>query len=102
MVKPIELPHPPEFSRDYKQLLNFISKVYSKLARESSHYINDQHKLHYAYGFLKGNTQNQIQPYILPDKVNLDNMETLTSILEATFSNPNQVGTTSAELDKLT
>jgi hypothetical protein len=33
-VKPIELPHLPQFSGDHKQLLNFISKVYSKLARE--------------------------------------------------------------------
>jgi uncharacterized coiled-coil protein SlyX len=34
-AKPIELPHPPEFSGDHKELLNFISKVRSKLARES-------------------------------------------------------------------
>jgi hypothetical protein len=27
MVKPIELPHPPEFSGDRKELLNVISKV---------------------------------------------------------------------------
>jgi hypothetical protein len=35
-AKPIELPHPPELSGDCKELLNFISKVYSKLAGESS------------------------------------------------------------------
>jgi hypothetical protein len=35
-AKPIELPHPPEFSGDRKELLNFISKVHSKLAGESS------------------------------------------------------------------
>jgi hypothetical protein len=35
-IKPIELPHPPEFSGDRKELLNFISKVRSKLVGESS------------------------------------------------------------------
>jgi hypothetical protein len=102
IVKPIKLPHLPEFSGDHKELLNFISKVRSKLAGESSCYIDDQHKLHYVYGFLKGNAQNQIQPYILPDKINLGNVEALISILEAAFGDPDQVGTASVELDKLT
>jgi hypothetical protein len=101
-VKPIELPHLPKFSGDHKELLNFISKVHSILAGESPHYIDDQHKLYYIYGFLKGNAQNQIQPYVLHDKINLENMEALISILEAAFGNPDQVGTASAELDKLT
>jgi hypothetical protein len=88
IVKPIELPHLPKFSGDYKELLNFISKVRSKLTRESSRYIDDQHKLHYMYGFLKGNAYNQIQPYVLPDKINLENVEALISILEAAFGDP--------------
>jgi lipopolysaccharide biosynthesis glycosyltransferase len=54
------------------------------------------------YSFLKGNAQNQIQPYILTDKINLENIEALISILEATFGDPDQVGTASMELDKLT
>jgi hypothetical protein len=100
--KPIELPHPPAFSGDHEELLNVISKVRSKLAGESSWYTDDQHKLRYVYGFLKGNAQNQIQPYILPNKIKLDNVEALISILEAAFGDPDQVGTASAELDKLT
>jgi hypothetical protein len=102
MVKPIELPHPPKYSMDYKELLNFISKVHSKLARESSYYIDNQYKLYYIDGFLNGNIQNQIQPYILPNKINLQNVERLISILEATFGDPNQVGMASVELAKLT
>jgi hypothetical protein len=90
-VKPIELPHTPEFSGDCKEPLNFISKVRSKLAGESSRYIDDQHKLRYVYGFLKGNAQNQIQPYVLPEKINLANVEALISILEAAFGDPDQV-----------
>jgi hypothetical protein len=101
-TNPIELPHQPEFSRDRKELLNFISKVHSKVAGESSCYIDDQHKLHYVYGFLKGNAQNKIQPYVLPDKINLENVEALISILEAAFGNPDQVGTASVEPNKLT
>jgi hypothetical protein len=54
------------------------------------------------YGVFKGNAQNQIQPSILPNKIKLDNVESLISILEAAFGDPNQVRTASAELDKLT
>jgi hypothetical protein len=57
-AKPIELPYPLEFSAECKELLNFISTVPWKCAGESSRYINDQHKLCYVYGFLKGNAQN--------------------------------------------
>lgn len=102
IAEPIELPHPPEFSGDCKELLNFISKGRSKLAGESSRYTDDQHKLRYVYGFLKGNAQNQIEPYVLADKINLQNVEALISILEDAFGDPDQVGTTSTELDKLT
>jgi hypothetical protein len=51
---------------------------------------------------LKGNVQIQIQPYVLTDKINLENVEILISILEAAFGNPDHVGTASAELDKIT
>jgi hypothetical protein len=102
IAKQIELPHPPEFSGDHKELLNFISKVRLKLTGESSCYIDDQHKLRYVYGFLKGNTHNQIQHYVLPDKIKLENVESLISIPEAAFGDPNQVGTASGELNKLT
>jgi hypothetical protein len=102
MVKPIELPYLPEVLGNCKELLHFIFKVPSRLAREFSHYINNQYKLHYMYGFPKGNIQNYIQPYVLPHKINLQNVEALMSILEAAFGNPNQVGTTSVKLDKLT
>jgi hypothetical protein len=101
-IQPIELPHLCKLSGDYNELLNFISKVCSKCARASSHYINDQHNIHYVYGFLKGNVQNLIQHYILPNKIKLKNVESLTSMLEATFGYPDQVGTASTALDKLT
>jgi hypothetical protein len=54
------------------------------------------------YSFLKGNAQKQIQPYVLTDNINLVNAEALISIVEATFGDPDQVGTASAELGKLT
>jgi hypothetical protein len=63
-LRAIELPHPPEYSGDRKELPNFISKVRSKFAGENRHFSDNQHKLCYVYGYLKGNTQNQIQPYV--------------------------------------
>jgi hypothetical protein len=98
----IELPHPPKYSRDRMEILNFISKVSSKLAGENGHFSNDQHKLCYVYGYLKGNTQNQIQPYVQTNKMSLDDIEALIKILEAAFGDPDQVGIASGELDCLT
>jgi hypothetical protein len=54
-LRAIELPHPPEYSGDRKELPNFISKVHSKLAGENGHFSDDQHKRRYVYGYLKGN-----------------------------------------------
>jgi hypothetical protein len=101
IAKPIELPHPPEFSGECKDLLNFISKVRSKLSGESARYTDDPHKLRYVYGYLKGNAQNQIQPYVQADKIDLGNVEALIAILEVAFGDPDQVRTASSELDKL-
>jgi hypothetical protein len=37
----IELPYPPKYSRDRKELPNFISKVHSKLAGENGYFLDD-------------------------------------------------------------
>jgi hypothetical protein len=100
-LRAIELPHPPEYSGDRKELPNFISKVHSKLAGENGRVSDDQHKLRYVYGYLKGNAQNQIQPYVQTDKISLDNVEALINILEAAFGDPDKVGMASGELDRL-
>jgi hypothetical protein len=101
-LRAIELPHPPKYSGDRKRLPNFISKVHSKLAGENGRFSDDQHKLHYVYGYIKGNAQNQIQPYVQTDKISLDDVEALIKVLEATFGDPDEVGTASGELDCLT
>jgi hypothetical protein len=100
-LRAIELPHPPEYSGDRKELPNIISKVRSKLAGENGRVSDDQHKLRYVYGYLKGNAQNQIQPYVQTDKISLDDVEALINILEAAFGDPDKVGTASGELDRL-
>jgi hypothetical protein len=73
-----------------------------KLAGENGCFLHDQHKLHYVYGYLKGNTQNQIQPYIQTNKISLQDVKALIKILEATFGDPDEVGMASGELDRLT
>jgi hypothetical protein len=87
-LRAIELPHPPKYSGDRKEVPNFISKVRSKLAGENGGFLDDQYKLCYVYGYLKGNAQNQIQPYVQTDKISLEDIEALIKILEAAFGNP--------------
>jgi hypothetical protein len=101
-IQAIELPHPPEYSRDRKELPNFISKVHSKLAGENGRFSDNQHKLCYVYGYLKGNAQNQIQPYFQSDNISFEDVEALIKILEATFSDPDEVRMASGEMDHLT
>jgi hypothetical protein len=100
-IRAIELPHPPEYWGGRKKLPNFISKVHSKLAGRNGHFSDNQHKLCYIYGYLQGNTQNQIQPYIQTDTISLQDIEALIKILKAAFSNPDEVGMASGELDCL-
>jgi hypothetical protein len=100
-LQAIELSHPPKYSGDRKEVLNFISKVHLKLVGENSHFPQDQHKLHYIYDYLKGNDQNQIQPYVQMDNILLDNVEAMIKILEATYGDPNEVRIASAKLDRL-
>jgi hypothetical protein len=101
ILRAIELPHPPEYSGDRKELPSFISKVHSQLAGENGHFSDNQHTLRYVYGYLKGNTQNQIQPYVQTDKISLEDIEALIKILEAAFSDLDEVRMASGELDRL-
>jgi hypothetical protein len=100
-LRAIELPHPPEYSGDRKELPNIISKVHLKSAGENRCFSNDQYKLCYIYGYLKGNAQNKIQPYVQTNKISLDDIKALIKILEAAFSNPDEVRMASGELDYL-
>jgi hypothetical protein len=72
----------PKYSGDRQELLNIIWKVHSTLAGENSHFSVNQHKLHYIYGYLKGNAQSQIQPYISMDKISLEDVKALIKILK--------------------
>jgi hypothetical protein len=81
-LQAIELHNPPEYSGGREEIPNFISKVHSKLAGENGHFLDNQYKLRHIYGYLKGNMQNQIQPYIQMDKMSLEDVEALIKILK--------------------
>jgi hypothetical protein len=72
-----------------------------EISRRNGHFLDDQCKLCYIYGYLKGNAQNQIQPYIETNKISLQDVKALIRILEATFSDPDEVRMASGELDHL-
>jgi hypothetical protein len=94
-------PTSPEHSWDRKELLNFILKVHSKLAGGNGCFSDNQHNLCYIYGYLKGNAQNQIQPYIQTDNMSLQDIEASIKILEAAFGGPDEVRMASGELHYL-
>jgi hypothetical protein len=90
-LQAIKLPYPADYSGVRKEVPHFTSKVHLKLVGENSHFSDNQYKLCYIYGYLKGNTQNQIEPYIQTNKISLEDVEALIKILEATFGDPDEV-----------
>jgi hypothetical protein len=54
-LQAIKLPYPLKYSGVRRELPNFISKVYSKIAGENRHFSDDQYKHYYIYSYLKGN-----------------------------------------------
>jgi hypothetical protein len=101
-LQAIKLPLPTTFSGDCKDLPNPASNIHCKLHREDSHFTENQYKMHYIYGYLKGNAQNWIQSEIHPNKIQLNDVGSLSSILQGAFSDPNKLGTTYTILNYLT
>lgn len=68
---------------------------------DAAKFPNDQHRLAYVYGLLDGEAKSQIEPYVLPDRINLANIAALTTILDCTFGDPDPVGTATRALRDL-
>jgi hypothetical protein len=98
----IKLLHPLKFLGDYKELLNFISKLHSILTRANTGFTDDQHKLHYLFSYFECNIQNNVHPYLHTYKIELLDIESLIDILGDTFGDPDKVGAAFTEFHQVT
>jgi hypothetical protein len=101
-LQTIELLHPLKFLGDYKELLNFISKLHSTLTRANTRLTDDQHKLHYLCSYFEGNIQNHLHTYVHTHKIELLDIESLIDIIEATFGDLDKVGAACTECYEVT
>ena len=64
-------------------------------------YTNEQAKLRLAINGLRGEALDQVLPHVGKDRINLDNLAALTSMLDRVFGNPNRVAEAEAKLQNI-
>ena len=81
------IPDPEKFDGTKSKLCTFLTHLRVKAAC----YTNEQSKLRFAINCLTGEAIDQVYPYVQDDRINLDNLAALITILGTVFGNPNRV-----------
>ena len=69
---------------------------------KASTFTEELGKLRLAINCLRGEALDQVLPHIGNDRINLDNLAALTTILDRAFGNPNRVVEAEAKLQSIT
>lgn len=85
---------PKEFDGTRSKLQRYIKQV----RRHTASYTDEQSKLRLAFRFLVGDALAQVHMYVRDDRVELDDLAALITILENAFGNPNRVAEAEAKL----
>ena len=88
------IPIPEKFDGTRSKLKVFLTQLWLKVAT----YPDEQAKLRLAVNCLTGDTMDQVQSYVGNDKVNLENLTALITILDTAFGNPNRVAEAESKL----
>jgi len=95
------IPKPQEFDGSQDQLRPFIAQLRTKFLGDAHKFVDVQHRLAYAVGFLKGKAYEQILPLIDEGNINIASVEALITLLENAFGNPDRVRTAERNLQSL-
>jgi len=95
------IPKPQEFDGSQDQLRPFIAQLRTKFLRVAPKFVDVQHRLAYAVGFLKGKAYEQILPLIDEGNINIASVQALITLLENAFSDPDRVHTAKRNLQSL-
>jgi len=75
------------------KLRPFIAQLGMEFLSDAHKFVNIQHRLAHAVGFLKGKAYKQILPLINEGTINIASVAALITILENTFGDPDRVHT---------
>jgi len=95
------IPKPQEFDGSQDQLRPFIAQLCTKFLGDAHKFVEFQHRLAYAVGFLKGKAYEQILPLINEGNINIASVEALITLLENAFGDPDRVRTAERNLQSL-
>jgi len=95
------IPKPQEFDGSQDQLRPFIAQLRTKFLGDAHKFVDVQHRLAYAVGFLKGKAYEQILPLINEGNINIASVEALITLLENAFGDPDRVRTAERNLQNL-
>ena len=95
------IPKPQEFDGSQDQLRPFIAQLRTRFLGDAYKFVDVQHRLAYAVGFLKGKAYEQILPLIDEGNINIASVEALITLLENAFGDPDRVRTAERNLQSL-
>jgi len=95
------IPKPQEYDGSPDQLRPFIAQLRTKFLRDAHNFVDVEHRLAYAVGFLKGKAYEQILPLIDEGHINIASVEALITLLENAFGDPDMVRTAERNLQSL-
>ena len=95
------IPKPQECDGSQDQLRPFIAQLRTKFLGDAHKFVDVQHRLAYAVGFLKGKAYEQILPLIDEGNINIPIAEALITLLDKAFGNPDRVRTAEQNLQSL-
>jgi len=84
------IPKPQEFDGSQDQLRPFIAQLHTKFLGDAYKFVDVQHRLAYAVGFLKGKAYEQILPLIDEGNINIASVEALITLLEKALGDPDR------------
>ena len=94
-----KIPDPPEFSAGREEYRDFKNKLEEKFRGDARKFRDEDHKLSYAMGFLKGETYRMVQP--LRRSGAITTIEQLIGFLDSAHEDPDRKGTAKRELREL-
>ena len=95
------IPKQQEFDGSQDQLRPFIAQVRTKFLGDAHKFVDVQHRLAYAVGFLKGKAYEQILPRIDEGNINIASVKALITLLENAFGDPDRIRTAERNLQSL-
>jgi hypothetical protein len=95
-IRSEKLPDPPVFTGKRRELRSFLSRLRNKLTGNADRYPTEANRLYYALSRLGGDAADLVEP-LHPNSV-----QSLVTLLEATYGDPNRQATAQRKINHMT